>query len=398
MIVSSNASNRGWGWRTAFQLATTSSIVVLASACSTLPSSGPTARGLLNGEKEQAEALDIRIEELSASTILPNTSGALRSTADLEKLARPGRVDLLGAGDGLDIEIFEVGVALFGTGGTADGFAPSARAQHLAVTVDGDGDIRLPYIGSVRVLGMTTAEVQQQIVNRLSGKSQAPQALVTLRESVTNSVLLSGAIGRPGRQVLTVGGDRLLDAIAKAGGLRDGVLPQSAVVRFYRNGQSAQVYLDAITPGSPADLMLLPRDHIDIVQRERTLTVFGAAPRVSEVRFETAEVTLAEAIARAGGPDQNAADPSAVFVFRYLDDPQAAQPEGAVGEANTAERPMIYRLNLLRPSSYFLAQRFLMRDKDVIYIANARSSQTRRLVEIVNLLFSPLSNARGLSR
>ena len=55
-----------------------------------------------------------------------------------------------------------------------------------------------------------------------------------------------------------------------------------------------------------------------------------------------------------------------------------------------AGSPVVYRLNLDKPSSYFLAQRFAMRDKDVIYIANAKINQTRKLVELFNLLFTPV--------
>ena len=103
--------------------------------------------------------------------------------------------------------------------------------------------------------------------------------------------------------------------------------------------------------------------------------------------FETGDVSLAEAVARAGGPTDSSADPSAIFLFRY--DPQV---DGAQAV------PIVYRLNMLNPTSYFLAQRFLVRDKDVIYIGNAAANQPAKLVAIINQLFSPIVTARALAR
>jgi polysaccharide export outer membrane protein len=53
---------------------------------------------------------------------------------------------------------------------------------------------------------------------------------------------------------------------------------------------------------------------------------------------------------------------------------------------------------MLKPQSYFLSQRFAMRDKDVIYIANAAANQPSKLVGIVNQLFSPFVTARAIAR
>ena len=75
-------------------------------------------------------------------------------------------------------------------------------------------------------------------------------------------------------------------------------------------------------------------------------------------------------------------------MFRYV--PGESEARG--------ERPTIYRLNLMKPSHYFLAQRFAMRDKDVIYIANARANQGLKLVQVINQLFTPLFFVREVTR
>lgn len=373
------------------------------SACASLPSSGPTANQVVAGERREATDLGFQLVDLTAKTLPTTDQTPMMSPAALAGLDRSGRVDLLGPGDVLSISVFEVGVTLFGgaaqlggaTGGAAGSasFDPTARAQSLTgVTVRGDGSIQLPYIGRLDVAGRTTGDVERLVVARLRGLSQAPQALVTVVQNVHNTVLVSGSVARPGRQTLTLARERLLDAVAAAGGVGTGGGPENTVVRVRRGDQVASAYLAAIESGGSADIVLLPGDRIDVLRRPRTFAVFGAAGKVSQVPFPAPSVSLAEAVAQAGGPDDNRADPTAVFVFRDNAPPPDITAENRKAPAGA---PIVYRLNLEKPSSYFLAQRFAMRDKDVIFIANARINHTRKLVELFNLLFTPVYTIRA---
>lgn len=379
------------------------SVASLMSGCSSMPSSGPTARQIIATEKNEAARIGFQIVNLDATSLASVGSIDALSSGTIAGLARSGRVDQIGPGDVLSITIYEVGVTLFGSGTTTlggstgsntagGGYDPSAKAQSLSgITVRDDGTIRLPFIGNLRVAGRTTAEIEAMIVAKLRGMSQAPQALVTISGNLTNTVLVSGAVARPGRQQLSLARERLLDAIATAGGTgeRDG--PQSTVVRITRDGRTAEAYLGTITPGSAADLILLPGDRIDLIRRPRSFSVFGAAGKVSQITIDSDALSLAEAVAQAGGPDDSRADPTAVFVFR--DAGAATAAEGKV-----TVTPVVYRLDMMKPSSYFIAQRFVMRDKDVIYIANARLNQTRKVVEIFNVLFTPVFTLRQTVR
>jgi len=269
----------------------------------------------------------------------------------------------------------------------ADAFDPSARRGTIpGVRVDQEGTITLPYIGKLMVAGSTPAEIQRMIEGRLAGKSQSPQAVVSVSGNVANTAIVMGQVRKPGRLELTASRERLLDAIADAGGSED--QPEDLIVRFTRGDRTAEAPLAAIASRSAEDLPLLAGDRIQLLRRPRSYTVFGATDRVSQVPFAAASLSLAEAVARIGGPSDRQADPSAVFVFRYV--PGESEARG--------ERPTIYRLNLMKPSHYFLAQRFAMRDKDVIYIANARANQGLKLVQVINQLFTPLFFVREVTR
>jgi polysaccharide export outer membrane protein len=366
---------------------------VLLSGCASLPSSGPTARQVQRASKD-AHSLGFQIVDLDAAAFrqLANAAGPVTTEGRFAPLAQDGRVDRISPGDELQISIFEVGVTLFGpmasfggeggasanTGMNGNETAVSRRMGVL--TVAADGTIRLPYMGRLMVAGSTPYDVQRMIEQALAGKSQNPQALVTVVSSPANSVYLFGDLARPGRQQLTAAREHIIDTLAGSGGAK--VASADTVVRLTRTGQpTVQMRLGDIRAGSSDDLLLQPGDRIELIKEPRSYSVFGASQRVSQIAFDAPSVSLAEALARVGGPSDAQADSSAVFLFRY----DAATV--ATG------RPVIYRLNLMRADSYLIAQAFPMQDKDLIYIANSASGPVSKFISIINQLFSPLLTA-----
>jgi polysaccharide export outer membrane protein len=363
---------------------------LLLAGCSTLPGSGPTAAEIRRGAKPDQNTIGFRIVDLNADVVRNVTQQAVTADAALPtlvSLAAPGRNDVVGPGDILTVGVYEVGVALFGSNGDTSGaFDPAAKGQNFpTVVVDRQGAITLPYIGRLEVAGRTPAEIQALIERGLRGKSQNPQALVSVRLNVSDTVFVSGDVRRPGRFDLSLQNERLLDAIALAGGAD--YSSEDTVVRFNRGRNTIEERLARIRSGAADDLVLVPGDRIELIKRPRSFLVMGASTRVSQVSFETGDLSMAEAVARAGGPTDAVADPSAVFLFRY--DPAIAA---------SGEKPVIYRLNMMQPVSYFLSQRFAIRDKDVIYIANAAANRPAKFVSILNQLFSPFVTAAYLLR
>lgn len=366
--------------------------LALLAGCATLPASGPTAGDIRRGARPEYNQIGFQIVDVDGPVlheIETRTAAADGAQPTLSSLESAGRNDVVGPGDVLSVGIYEVGVSLFGGGARDLGavYDPSARGEPFPiVVVDRDGAIRLPYVGRLSVVGRTPAEIQEMIERALKGKSQSPQALVAVKQNISNTVYVAGDVRKPGRFDLTLQRERLLDAIALAGGAT--YSSEDTLVRFNRGDKTLEERLGRIRAGAADDLSLRPGDRIELIKRPRSFIVLGATSKVSQVAFETGDLSLAEAVARAGGPTDSMADPSAVFLFRY--DPSGpAAPDG---------RPIVYRLNLLSPASYFLSQRFAVRDKDVIYIANAAANRPAKLVNILNQLFSPFVTLRAVTQ
>ncbi|MBS0476435.1 MAG: polysaccharide biosynthesis/export family protein, partial [Proteobacteria bacterium] len=342
------------------RLTTTRSAILLLAlatlqACATLPSSGPTGGAIL---KDATGVFDIRsLEKLGD---VPTVEVAAHDVPQLDLAAPFRRSDAIGPGDLLEISVYEVGVALFGGSGarlTEQGFDPSARAERLPpVRVGDDGFVVLPYVGRLYVDGVSTLQLQDTIRNRLKSKSQEPQVLVRLAENNWNSVVVGGEVARPGRIGLTAKHESLGELLAIAGGYKGE--PSDLVVRFNRGKISFEQRLSEAMAGTLYGQIMFAGDYVELLRKPQTFSVLGAAGRIEELPFNKADVSLAEAIARAGGSSENQGDPAAIFVFR----------------SNGMDKPTVFHLNLMRAEGYFIAQRFMMKDKDIVYFGNARAN------------------------
>jgi polysaccharide export outer membrane protein len=302
----------------------------------------------------------------------------------------PQPTDLIGPGDALKVTVYEAGVSLFGTAlRTAAvegaGIDTSSNAERLpTMRVDDYGYIRVPFVGRLRAAGHTASELQAMIQSGLRGMSQDPQVMVTIEQSITNSVILGGEIAKPGRLVLATNRESLIDTIALAGGYRGSA--KDAIARVQRDGQSFEIRLSDLLDSPQQDLQVAPGDRITLVSRPQTFSVLGAPNKSEEIDFPRGRLTLAEAVALSGGANPNAGDAGAIFVFRY------------VPANNGEEQPTVYHLNMMRPGAYLLSQRFQMRDRDVLYIGNARANQLTKFVSLLGQLFVPVATARAVTQ
>jgi polysaccharide biosynthesis/export protein len=369
------------------------------AGCNALPASGPEERDILNSEKSQANELGFRIVNVDVRTTAALASDHGRGFETIAGIGTASRADVIGPGDMLSIAVFEIGSGLFSGSGGLGGQAPSGSAgistsatrENLPpIQVGADGFISFPYIGRIRAAGRTPAQLQGALVEGLHSHSQDPQVVVEVMRDVFNAVIVSGEVHRPGRVPLTLAGEHLLDAIALAEGPTHP--PQDMVVDLIRRGQVGEAPLDEVQQHLDLNVALQPQDRVQLIYRPRTFTLLGAT-KVAEMPFTAARVSLAESIARAGGPLDERADPNAVFLFRF-ESPAVARQVGVVSDA--PQVPIIYHLDMMNTDSYFLAQRISVHDKDLIYIANARTSQLGKFFGLISALFTPAIVGRSL--
>jgi len=364
--------------------------------CSTLPNSGPTGREIVRASRAQAagpmQPLPFKFVEVANASVLPAPE-AIPTPTIIPARRQP--TDLIGPGDTLNVTIYEVGVSLFGTtssrlGTPAGGSAAatianttepgSSTARLPGVRVDDQGYIRVPFAGRVRAAGLTAEQLQETIRRRLKGMSQDPQVLVAIDQSITNSVVLAGEVAKPGRVVLATNRETLNDVVALSGGYKGDA--KDLVARVERGRDQFDIRLSDLLDRPDRNIPIAPGDRITLISRPQSFSVLGAPNKAEEFRFPKGEVSLSQAVALAGGANPNQGDAAAVFVFRYVTGPTGV------------EEPVVYHFNMMQPSALFLAQRFPMRDRDLLYIGNAQANQPSKLIQLVSQLFTPVATAR----
>ncbi len=376
-----------------------------AQACSALPTSTPAERDVFKAEQSAANSIGFHIVDLRPETVAAINLAPVDNLRALDALGRPRRADAIGVGDMLSIAVFEVGTSLFGAASGAESSADAGGAATNPITpgaarhtipglqVDAGGSISFPYVGRVRASGRTPSELARVIEGGLKSKSTDPQVVVTVATNLSSTLYVSGDVERPGRVPLTLGHERLLDVIAVAGGPKKP--DYDTYVQVTRRNATARILLQTLTQQPQQDITLMPGDRVQLIYKPRSFTAFGATQKVEQVPLNTASVSLAEGIARTGGPLNDRADANAVFLVRY-EGPAVARRLGLV--VQPAGTPVMYRVDMLNPTNYFLTTKVAMRDQDVLLIASARTDQINKLFGLVSQLVLPLLVGRQVAQ
>lgn len=298
-----------------------------------------------------------------AYSIAPVTGGGLTEL-------RQGRAGtLLRPGDVIDVTVFDTG---------EDGLFASANSKTLNLgrfTVDRNGSVTLPFVGKKKASNSSVEGLQKQIVEGLRGSTVNPQAVVTVVEKPSSVVTVNGGVRNPGQFPLASGRERILDILAQAGGAS----AKDGDVTVVRGSRRASTPVERLMSDNGQNIYLQPGDQIILGGDGSSFTALGAFKSAGEFPFEPGKMTLAQAVARAGGLLDDRADARNLYLFRsntVADPVTKAKNPGAVG------KPTIYHINLREVSNFVLMQQFYIRDGDMLFASNAPLVNAAKLLTV----------------
>jgi len=175
-------------------------------------------------------------------------------TVDLHRLASTSiPQDLIAAGDVISVDI---------------GFGRQKSDDiSLKVRVQTNGQIELPHVGSVSVMGLNLIEAEDaiQAAAMTRGVYQHPQVTVEMSRPKMNRITVVGAVNKPGVVELRPGDSDLLQAITSAGGLSKeaGTIVEVRNAGF-QSGNSSGSPRPAIANGLPPTISQLSGESIDM--------------------------------------------------------------------------------------------------------------------------------------
>jgi polysaccharide export outer membrane protein len=286
---------------------------------------------------------------------------------------------MLGIGDVVSVTIFEA--AAGGLFIPESGARPGNFVTLPDQIVDNSGNITMPYAGTIRSAGRSIPDIQADIVSRLGARAIEPQVVITLKEQQATQVSVLGAVHTAGRFPINPSGDRVLDAIARAGG------PEFPAYETYvtlkRGKTEATEHFNSLVRITGDNVFVHAGDIIVVSRKPESFVALGASGRNGQFEFGAETVTLAEALGRAGGLIDSRANPTYVFLYREEDREVVERVGFSTINFATDRIPTIYTVDVRDPSGYFLASKFELRDKDVVYIANAPTVEVSKVFSFV---------------
>ncbi len=373
-------------FRTAVLLASLTTSCLALASCAT-PASGPSSAQIVKiGNGASSDAQGIKIVDVTDATVERVT--ALHNRGSLrEKLGDVAPFNtVVGNGDTLDVTIWEAPpAALFGVmsaGSSAVGLA--GRSPDIPdQMVDSNGQISIPFVGKVTAVDRTPTQIASEIERRLRGVAHLPQVVVRRIDNSTANVTIVGDVADSKRMPLTPKGERLLDALASAGGTKQPI--GKLMVQVTRGSHVASMPLERVIQDPLQNIRLAPDDVVTLLYQPYSFTALGAVGANAEVPFEGTGMTLAQALGRVGGLKDERSDPKGVFIFR-MENRLAVDDGATISTPNAASEtvPVIYRVNLKDPASFFLAQRFEIRNRDVIYISNSPTADLQKFLGLLS--------------
>lgn len=367
----------------------------LLSACQHLPKAGPghsdiqkkaayhltTEKQVLTAQKGvETNYVLVDLSEAVTAYFKPEAQKTLGSRFGGSSRGAP--MIKLGVGDIVEITLFESsagGLFIPAEAGSRPGNFISLPQQRI----DGDGTLTVPYAGRVAAKGKTAATVQREIEQKLASRAIEPQVVINLIESRSSEVSVLGDVGSPAKLDINPGGERILDLISRAGGISEP--GAETIVTLQRGGTTASANFETLLNNPRENIFVYPRDTIYVNRDRRTYLALGASGVNGRINFEESDLTLAEAVATAGGLLDSRADPGQVFLYRVVEtDDLKALGAPVSKDVSGRYHPVIFKANLRDPSVLFLAQQFPMVDKDVLYVSNANSVQITKFLNLLN--------------
>lgn len=175
------------------------------------------------------------------------------------------------------------------------------------IKVGSGGEVSLPYIGTVRLAGLTPSQAAAFLSNALKegGFLVDPQVSVQLVDSPTRAITVIGEVMKPS-PVPAFGQLRLLDAISACGGFTP-LASHSITIRRIGDPDAINIELGTDAQAANAgDIPLIPGDTV-IVSKVGNVFVLGYVKTPAAIPLSNnAPITVLRALAMAGGVNYGA--------------------------------------------------------------------------------------------
>jgi polysaccharide export outer membrane protein len=292
--------------------------------------------------------------------------------AEVKKLFGTAKPYIIGAGDILNIVVWDHPELVIAPAGTVATVGSDAAATASSVgngyNVSSEGLIQFPYVGTIKLAGLTEYQARDLLTKTLAKVIKDPQVTLRIQSYRSGRVYIDGEVRTPGLQAVNDIPMTLPEAIGRAGGFTP--LADRAAIAITRNGATTTINLPQLTANgiNPTSILLGSGDLVRVMGREDAkVFVLGEVLRPMTQNLRNGRLTLNEALGEAGGVNPNSADPRQIFVVRTIN----------------PDLPEIYHLDAKSPLAYALAEGFELQARDVVYVDPVPLVRWNRVISLI---------------
>ena len=248
---------------------------------------------------------------------------------------------------------------------------PNSAADSLVTSgyaVDSEGQIHVPYVGTVKVVGLTELELHDLLVQRYTKFIKKPELSARVQSYRSKRLYVDGEIRNPGVLPIIDIPMTLPEALSRAGGAT--TMGDLGSVDISRAGKRYIVNVPQLAAHGvdPSRILLENGDMVRVPPREEgKVFVLGEVTKPTTLLPHNGRMSLNEAPGEAGGVSTSSGEPKQIYVVRNTGD----------------THPLVYHLDAASPVALALAESFELQAKDVIYVDATSLTRWNRVVNLL---------------
>jgi polysaccharide export outer membrane protein len=361
-------------------------LCILLAGCTTPRGAGFQTEVLAAAEKTPAkgEAPDFSVHPVTRDSLAllgswPDTGA--RSYSWISRRAQPASM-IIAPGDAVTINVWDTEPNSLLAG-------PGQRVAELKdVQVGPGGSVFLPFVGEMKLSGMSPQTARAKIEERYITSIPSAQVQVQVTPGRANTANLVSGVARPGIYPLTDRDITLLSLISEGGGVAPGL--KNPQVRLMRGSKVYGISVARLFEEPALDTTLQGGDRVIVEEDSRYFLSLGASTGQSLYPFSKDEISALDALSIIGGVTANRADPKGILILREY--PRALLRGDGVGPP---QERVVFTLDLTSADGLFSAGKFAVMPGDLIYASESRITSARTVLGLIGSVFGLADQVSG---
>jgi polysaccharide export outer membrane protein len=241
--------------------------------------------------------------------------------------------------------------------------------QASGTLVEEDGTMYFPYVGKLMIKGLTISEARARLTAELAKVLRNPQVDLKVLAFRSQKVYVGGEVHTPAVYSITDVPFTLAEAMNRAGGFTPAA--DDSRLLLARGDRTWRLdFQDLLARGNRIGAIYLKDgDSLTVPNNlEDPVYLLGEVTRPGSLPLVHGNLSLAKALADAGGILGASADARSIYVIR---------------QGQTAKAVDVYHLDARNPTAMVLADQFPLRPRDIVYVDAGTLVRFSRVMDLL---------------